>query len=115
MRALLSVPITLKFIKNALGLQSEQSDESITISAISNDTRNLSPKDLYVAIHGERYNGEDFIDEAKAKGAYTLSASREDADVYVTDTELALLIIANSYKNNSILKEYNLIAFYDIS
>ena len=105
MRALLSVPITFKFIKNALGLQSVQRDESITISAISNDTRNLSPKDLYVAIHGERYNGEDFIDEAKAKGAYTLSASREDADVYVSDTGLALLIIANSYKKLFNLRE----------
>ncbi len=37
--------------------------------AVSTDTRTLQPGDLYIALHGDNYNGHAFLEDARAKGA----------------------------------------------
>jgi len=39
------------------------------IKGVSNDTRTIPPGALYVALHGERFDGHAFVDDAFAKGA----------------------------------------------
>jgi UDP-N-acetylmuramoyl-tripeptide--D-alanyl-D-alanine ligase len=39
------------------------------LTGITQDTRSILPRNLYVAIRGERFDGHDFIDDAFAKGA----------------------------------------------
>jgi murE/murF fusion protein len=41
----------------------------VLIRRVHTDTRTLAPGDLFVALHGERFDGKDFLQEARAKGA----------------------------------------------
>lgn len=42
---------------------------AVAIQRVHTDTRTLAPGDLFVALHGERFDGNDFLPEARAKGA----------------------------------------------
>jgi len=70
----------------------------VEFSAISIDTRTLQAGDLYLAIQGGRFDGNDFVDEARHKGACAAVVSRPiDSDIpqlLVDDTTVALGQIA---------------------
>ena len=70
----------------------------LEFSAVSIDTRTLQPGDLYLAIKGERFDGNDFVDEARERGACAAVVSRlTDSDIpqlLVDDTTVALGQIA---------------------
>ena len=52
-------------------------DERVTaFSAVVTDTRKIQPGVLFIALKGERFNGEDFAAEAASEEA----ARAEDAD-----------------------------------
>ena len=56
------------------------SDSAVTIKAVSKDTRSIGPGDLYLALRGERFDGNRFATEAFAKGcAAAIMDSPEDA------------------------------------
>lgn len=67
-----------------------------TFGRISTDTRTIESGDLFVALSGENFDGEAFVDEAVAKGAAGLLVSREPSmarpvpAVVVKDTLRAL-------------------------
>ncbi|PKO60632.1 MAG: UDP-N-acetylmuramoylalanyl-D-glutamyl-2, 6-diaminopimelate--D-alanyl-D-alanine ligase [Betaproteobacteria bacterium HGW-Betaproteobacteria-18] len=44
-------------------------DSRIEIQRVHTDTRTLAPGDLFVALRGERFDGNDFLAEARARGA----------------------------------------------
>ncbi|MES3003282.1 MAG: UDP-N-acetylmuramoyl-tripeptide--D-alanyl-D-alanine ligase [Pseudomonadota bacterium] len=44
-------------------------DANVIVKRVHTDTRTLQPGDLFVAIKGERFDANDFLAEAKAKGA----------------------------------------------
>lgn len=49
------------------------------IAGISIDSRNIHKNDLFIAIKGEKFDGNDFLDQALQNGAsYTLSSTRSD-------------------------------------
>ena len=49
------------------------------IAGISIDSRNIQKNDLFIAIKGEKFDGNDFLDQALQNGAsYTLSSTRSD-------------------------------------
>ena len=93
MRIKTDLPLTLKEIANNV-----DSSTSINgkINAICTDSRKCEMGDLFIALSGDRYNGADFIDEARRKGAFIMAT--ENADIKVTDTENALLKISSYYK-----------------
>ena len=62
------------------GVLAQGSD--IEISGISTDTRTISNGDLYIPLKGERFNGHNFIQQAKAAGAV---AALIDEDISVDD------------------------------
>ena len=72
--------------------------DDVAIDAISNDTRQMSPGSLYVALRGERFDGHDFGTDAQARGACALLVERllplNLPQVLVADSELALARIA---------------------
>ena len=50
-----------------------------SIAGISIDSRNIHKNDLFIAIKGEKFDGNDFLDQALQNGAsYTLSSTRSD-------------------------------------
>ena len=76
----------------------ELQGEDIVIDAMTNDTRNLQPDSLYVALRGERFDGHDYAYDAAMRGASALLVEHAVAvdlpQVIVADTLLALAHIA---------------------
>ncbi len=71
---------------------------------VSIDSRRVDTGGLFVAIHGEHFDGNDFVDDALAHGAAGALVSRlsEAAlpQVEVADTRLALAQMARAWKGN---------------
>ena len=81
------------------------------LSGFSIDTRTISPGDMFVAIHGERFDGNTYVAEAVRKGAIgaIVSDAALPADaglagtplVVVPDTIAALQTLANRVRRDS--------------
>ena len=72
------------------------------VEEITIDSRTAGPGKLYVAIVGDRFNGNDFAREALEKGAVAAVVSRasnncEGEQLLVKDTRDALIISASNY------------------
>jgi UDP-N-acetylmuramoyl-tripeptide--D-alanyl-D-alanine ligase len=78
-------------------------DAGVQVQRVHSDTRTLQPGDLFVAIQGERFDANDFIAEARSKGAVAALAHpgripAEFAGVEVPDTKLALGTLARAWR-----------------
>lgn len=95
--------MTLSQLAQELG--GELLGEDVTFSNVSTDTRSLKSGDLYLALVGENYDGNNFIDEAARAGAGSAVISRELASrlpaLKVVDTHVALGKIANINRRRS--------------
>lgn len=103
MRANLELPLFFNEIIEATGGHSAKKLKNSVISAITTDTREMHPGDLFVALSGKHFDGEDFCDLAKASGCSYISARRTDG-IMVKNTEDALLAIAACYQQKLHLK-----------
>lgn len=69
---------------------------------VVSDTRTVQPGDLFVALHGERFDAHDFVAEAAAKGAVGALVSRRVeasiAQIVVPDTLLGLQQLAARWR-----------------
>ena len=65
--------------------------------AFATSSKDALPGDLFIALDGERTTGRNYIGDATARGAYTLSEDKS-ADICVCDVRLALLDIVKAYK-----------------
>ncbi|MDP3193348.1 UDP-N-acetylmuramoyl-tripeptide--D-alanyl-D-alanine ligase, partial [Rhodoferax sp.] len=80
----------------------------VVIQRVHTDTRTLAPGDLFVALHGERFDGNDFLQEARAKGAVAAICQGASAleklrqaglpGVVVPDARLALAQLATHWR-----------------
>jgi UDP-N-acetylmuramoyl-tripeptide--D-alanyl-D-alanine ligase len=71
---------------------------------VSTDTRALKPGDLFVALRGERFDGHQFLDQAKAAGAVAAMVDAAASasplpTLVVDDTRLALGRLAAHWRN----------------
>ena len=70
--------------------------------AVTTDTRALGAGSLFVAIPGDRFDGNDFVDEALAKGAagalVSRLASSPLAQIEVRDSRRALGAMARAWR-----------------
>lgn len=78
-------------------------DGSVAIARVHTDTRTLQPGDLFVALKGERFDANDFIAEARDKGAVAAIAHRGRLPagfpgIEVDDGKLALGRLANAWR-----------------
>lgn len=62
-------PIPLSEIAGMTGSVLSAGDPSALVTGVCKDTRGIRSGDLYVALRGERFDGNSFIAEAAAKGA----------------------------------------------
>ncbi|MGB4360169.1 MAG: Mur ligase family protein [Rhodoferax sp.] len=80
----------------------------VVILRVHTDTRTLAPGDLFVALYGERFDGNDFLQEARAKGAVAAICQGDGAleklrlaglpGVLVPDARLALAQLATHWR-----------------
>ncbi|MCX2982406.1 UDP-N-acetylmuramoyl-tripeptide--D-alanyl-D-alanine ligase [Halieaceae bacterium IMCC14734] len=75
-------------------LDAKLQGEDVSFNTVSTDTRSISPGDLFVALRGASFNGNEYVDAAAAAGA--VAAIVDCAGDYplpslqVADTQLAL-------------------------
>lgn len=78
------------------------------ITGVSTDTRTLKPGELFIALSGENFNGNDYVREALEKGAAAAVCMATDFNeekvVVVKDTLDALLSIASLFRDKFDLK-----------
>jgi UDP-N-acetylmuramoyl-tripeptide--D-alanyl-D-alanine ligase len=67
--------MTLSLLAQELG--GELLGEDVIFSSVSTDTRLLQSGDLYLALVGENFDGNNFIDEARRAGAGSAVISRQ--------------------------------------
>lgn len=88
---------TLSELASELGLSVSLTAlrKEAAFSTVTTDSRQLSAGDLYVALKGERFNGDEFVEDAFNKGAVAvvthLSDGKGDAQRLVVDDTLAAL------------------------
>jgi UDP-N-acetylmuramoyl-tripeptide--D-alanyl-D-alanine ligase len=76
------------------------------IHGVSTDTRTIRPGSLFVALKGDKFDGHDFVEEARKAGAIAAVVSRMDAPaeedsfgwIVVPDTLVALQRLATAYR-----------------
>ena len=73
-----------------------------TIKTISTDSRMIDENTLFIALKGERFDANDFVDEVLEKNAKAVVCSRYNGNsekvIIVEDTGKALLQIAKGYR-----------------
>ncbi len=80
----------------------------IEVSGISTDTRTIANGDLFIAIRGESFNGNDFVSAAAEKGAAAAVCDGEAAAdipiIRVEDSRAAQLALARHYRDRFSVK-----------
>lgn len=84
-------------------IDADPTGEEIEVERISINTRTLQPGDLYIAIKGSHFDGNDFVDQAEQAGAFAVIVSKPVDTrlpvLKVEDTRLALAKIAGHWRN----------------
>jgi len=103
-------PITSADVKVATGAETGSNDLEIVIKGVSTDSRTVRPGELFVALDGPHYSGDDYAGEALRKGAVGALVSRipltgkcdSTAGLYfvVKDTLFALGELARFYRKH---------------
>lgn len=62
-------PLTLDQIANLAGASLASGDAGVVIIKLSTDSRTIKPGELFVALHGENFEGHDFVEAAAKAGA----------------------------------------------
>ena len=101
----------MKFITNSSDLAkflNKKIKFNALIKSISTDTRSLKKNSLFIALKGENFDGNDFVDEALSKGSNIIIAdnkrfknNKDKRIIWVNDSIKALKIISNN-----IIKDY---------
>jgi UDP-N-acetylmuramoyl-tripeptide--D-alanyl-D-alanine ligase len=68
----------------------------VTFKRVHTDTRTLVPGDLFVALKGERFDANDFLAEAKARGAVAALCQGEQALTKLRDAGLPGLVVPDA-------------------
>lgn len=85
--------------------------DNVEVSGVSTDTRTIGEGCLFVAVRGERFDGNDFIPAAAESGAAAALSDLSEGTVhvnipviYVRDTRAAQLELARYYRDKFALK-----------
>ena len=95
--------MTLKQISSWIDGGKLCGDENTLVARVTTDTRTLMAGDLFVALQGERFDGNLFLDKAKSMGAKAAIAqfgleAAGLAGIEVVDTKIALGQIATGWR-----------------
>ena len=71
-------------------------DGAVTFRRVHTDTRSIEPGDLFVALRGERFDANDFLAEAQAKGAVAALCQGADAEARLSALGLPGLVVADA-------------------
>lgn len=96
--------LTIKEITKACNGKFIGDDDTLEVTSYSKDTRTIKNGDCYVAIKGETFDGNDFLDKARDLGASCAIASKVVDNlptILVDDTILAIQKLATYVRDKS--------------
>ena len=73
--------LTLQQLASWCGGKVAPEYEAIKVNGIQSDSRKVQPGELFLALHGERVDGHDYIPAAKGKGAVAALVSQESGEL----------------------------------
>lgn len=86
-------------------VQGKQVGDDVAVSEVSIDTRAIKPGQLYVAIKGHNFDGNDFVAEAEQAGAIAAIVHQgvraTVPHIVVEDTRLALAELAGAWRKKA--------------
>lgn len=86
-------------------VQGQLVGDDIEVSSVSIDTRAIKPGELYVAIKGYNFDGNEFVDKAEQAGAAAAivhkGATATIPHIVVDDTRLVLAELAGAWRNKA--------------
>lgn len=89
----------------AMAVNGRLSGEDLTVSSVGIDTRTLKPGDLYIAIKGHNFDGNEFVDAARQAGAVAAIVNQDVTAelplIQVPDTRLALGRLASVWRRQA--------------
>lgn len=89
----------LKDVLQGVKIKKCSFDLNTEISNIQVDSRKIKNNDIFIAIKGKNYNGNDFINESKSKGAVCAITEYESDDSFIIVVEDVRLAMSQMYKN----------------
>jgi UDP-N-acetylmuramoyl-tripeptide--D-alanyl-D-alanine ligase len=100
-------PLSLASVASMSSAALVSGDPDALTFRVSKDTRTLRPGDLYVALQGERYDGNAFLQEAASRGAVGAICDKEPpaglppdfAILSTPDSLSALALLASSWRD----------------
>lgn len=105
--------ISLEEILEAIEGKLYHKGSNLNYNDICIDTRKIAAGNIYVAIKGEVFNGNDFVEEAVQKGAllcivdeisFDINKIKGSTIIKVEDTKKALMSLAKYYRNKLNIK-----------
>ncbi len=85
-------------------MQGKLVGEDSAITSVSIDTRAIKPGQLYIAIKGHNFDGNEFVDQAEKAGAIAAVVHKgiksNMAHIIVDDTRLALAQLAGAWRHS---------------
>ena len=107
MLEMMTLQQALRFLENARLVYPLGQGGGLSLRRVHTDTRTIEPGDLFVALRGERFDGNDFLTEARARGAVA-AICQGDADarlqaaglpgLVVPDAKMALATLATAWR-----------------
>ena len=100
------MPITIRELECAVGgVCRTTTEDPVSISAVSTDSRSIKQGCLFIPLTGERFDGHRFIDAALDAGAAGVLCARlpevlrpDKFYIQVEDTRLSLKLLAKAYR-----------------
>ncbi len=84
-------------------IKGKHNGQDVAVASVSIDTRALQPGDLYLAIKGHQFDGNDFVDKAEQAGAtaaiVNAGVNTNLPHISVTDTRIALGNLASAWRD----------------
>lgn len=93
----LSLPLRIYEIIDAVEGVPFGIPKHLTVDGVSTDSRTIKPGCLFLALPGERYNGENFVSSVLLKGGIPITTKRLRGAITVDNTTDALLSLAELF------------------
>ena len=96
MRINLGTPMTLWHIARVVGGRIN-SPRNAVIKSIVTDSRELEPGDLFIALKGANFDGEDFTNQVEKLGGFSLCKTNNSIGIIHENPLVSLLALAEYY------------------
>lgn len=96
MSAMMSLQQVANWLARAQPVAGALAPGAVAIQRVHTDTRTLAPGDLFVALRGERFDGSDFLAEARARGAVAAICQGDGAAAKMRQAGLPGLLVVDA-------------------